>query len=84
MYVNFDISFKESLLGFIKGFEHLDARLLTINSDSIIKPSTVHCINDEGIYDQESNTYGKLYLKFKIVYPNSLTNEQKEIIDKYF
>lgn len=84
LYVNFDISFKESLLGFIKGFEHLDTRLLTINSDSIIKPSTVHCINDEGIYDQESNTYGKLYLKFKIVYPNSLTDEQKEIIDKYF
>ena len=84
LYTNFDISFKESLLGFIKGFEHLDTRLLTINSDSIIKPNTIHCINDEGIYDQESNTYGKLYLKFKIVYPNSLTDEQKEIIDKYF
>jgi len=84
LYTNFDISFKESLLGFIKGFEHLDTRLLTINSDSIIKPSTVHCINGEGIYDEESNTYGKLYLKFKIVYPNTLTDEQKDIIDKYF
>lgn len=84
LYVNFEISFKESLLGFIKGFEHLDSRLLTISSDNIIKPSTVHCINDEGIYDQESNTYGKLYLKFKIVYPISLTNEQKELIDKFF
>ena len=84
LYTNFDITFKESLLGFIKGIEHLDSRLLTINSDSIIKPSTVHCIYDEGIYDEESKTYGKLYIKFKIVYPNSLTDEQKEVIDKYF
>ena len=84
LYVNFEISLKESLLGFIKGIEHLDYRLLTINSDSIIKPSTIHCINDEGIYDEESNKYGKLYIKFKIVYPNSLTDEQKEVIDKYF
>ena len=84
LYTNFDISFKESLLGFIKGLEHLDTRLLTINSDSIIKPSTIHCINDEGIYDEESNTYGKLYIKFKVLFPNSLTDEQKDLIDKYF
>ena len=84
LYVNFDITLRESLTGFIKGFKHLDTRLLTINSDSIIKPSTVHCIDDEGIYDEKSNTYGNLYIKFKIIYPNTLTNEQKEIIDKYF
>ena len=53
LYTNFDISFKKSLLGFIKGFEHLDTRLLTINSDSIIKPNTIHCIDDEGIYNEE-------------------------------
>lgn len=81
---NFDISFKESLLGFIKGLEHLDDRLLTINSDSIIKPNTIHTIDNEGLYDINSNTYGKLYIKFKVHFPSSLTDKQKEIIDTHF
>ena len=84
LYVNFDISFKESLLGFIKGFEHVDGRLLTINSESIIKPSTIHCIDDEGLLDNTTNTYGKLYIKFKVQYPTSLNDEQKDFINKYF
>ena len=84
LYVNFNISLKESLLGFIKGCEHLDGRLLTINSESIIKPSTVHCIDNEGVYDEDSKNYGKLYIKFKVQFPHLLTSEQKNAIDKHF
>ena len=84
LYIVLDISLKESLLGFIKGITHLDKRMLTISSEDIIKPSTIRCIDNEGIYDSKTGQYGNLYLKFKIVYPNSLSQEQRDIIDKYF
>ena len=84
IYLTMDISFKESLLGFIKGLNHLDNRMLTINSENIIKPSMIRCIENEGLYDISSGKYGNLYLKFKIIFPNSLSKEQKDILDKYF
>jgi DnaJ-class molecular chaperone len=84
LYISMDITMKESLLGFIKGITHLDNRMLTINSENIIKPSTIRCIENEGIYDNVTGTFGNLYLKFKIIYPNSLTQEQRDMIDKYF
>ena len=81
---NLDITFKESLVGFIKGVKHLDERLLTINSDTIIKPNTIKCIDDEGLYCSNTNSYGKLYIKFKIIYPNSLTDNQIQFIKDNF
>ena len=84
LYVNFEITFKESLIGFIKGLTHLDKRLLTINSESIIKPNMIKCIDEEGIYDEKTGTYGNLYIKFKIIYPDELTKEQKDAIKNLF
>ncbi len=81
LYVSLDVTLKESLTGFIKGLQHLDSRLLTINSTSIIKPNMIKCINDEGIYDINKNTYGNLYIKFKIIFPNTLTDQQIKIFN---
>ena len=71
-------------VGFIKGITQLDGRLITINSDNIIKPNTVKSLENEGMYDLDNGYYGNLFLKFKIVYPNSLTNEQIKFIKEYF
>jgi len=84
LHASMDITFKESLIGFIKGFHHLDSRLLTISSDDIIKPNTIRLIEHEGMYDIKTGTYGNLYIKFKIIYPNSLTKEQHKIIENNF
>lgn len=84
LYVHLDITFKESLLGFIKGITQLDNRLLTISSEDIIKPNTIRCIENEGIYDINTGQYGNLFLKFRVIYPNSLSKEQKDIIDSHF
>ena len=84
LYTNLDISFKESLIGFVKGITHLDSRLITIHSEQIIKPNNMKCITNEGIYDTNTNTYGNLYIKFKIIYPSELSDEQKTIIKEHF
>ena len=84
LYTNLDISFKESLVGFVKGVTHLDSRMITINSEQIIKPNNMKCIPDEGIYDINTKTFGNLYIKFKIIYPSELSEEQKTIIKEHF
>jgi len=82
LYTNMTISLKESLTGFTKTISQLDKRFITINSDSIIKPNTIKCIKQEGLNLTES--IGNLYIKFKVIYPDSLSEKQIEIINEYF
>lgn len=84
LYVNLELTLKESLLGFIKDISTLDTRLLTINSDGIIKPNTIHTIEDEGIHDENLQKCGNLYIKFKIIYPNELTDIQRQLLEENF
>ena len=84
LYISIDITLKESLLGFIKSITHLDNRILNISSENIIKPNMIKCIENEGIYDNETNKYGNLYIKFKINFPKILSEEQYNAIDKLF
>ena len=76
LYTYLDITLKESLIGFIKGLQHLDSRMITINSETIIKPNSVRCIDNEGLYDSNTGSNGNLYIKFKIIYPTYLTEQQ--------
>ena len=80
LYTYLDITLKESLIGFIKGLQHLDSRMITINSDIIIKPNSIRCIDNEGLYDKNTGSNGDLYIKFKIIYPTSLTEQQIDSI----
>ena len=80
LYTSVEITLKESLIGFIKGITQLDSRLITITSESIIKPNMIKCIENEGLAEENTNKLGNLYVKFKIIYPDSLTSEQKKCI----
>ena len=84
LYTGVEITLKESLIGFIKGITQLDSRLITITSESIIKPNMIKCIDDEGLLDENTNKLGNLYVKFKIIYPDSLTSEQQKFIKEWF
>lgn len=84
LLLSIQITLKESLIGFTKEITHLDDRILSIDSVDIIKPNEIRCIENEGMYNCKTGDFGNLYLKFKIDYPNSLTQEQKDILIKYF
>lgn len=84
LYISMEITLKESLIGFIKEITHLDSKIITINSESIIKPNTIKCINQEGLFNSTDNIYGDLYIKFKIIYPDSLNENQIKFIKEYF
>lgn len=83
LFLNVDITLKQSLIGFIKTIEHLDNHKIIINSDNVIKPNTIKCIENEGIYDINEDLYGNLYLKFKIIYPEKLSDEQQKVIEEF-
>jgi len=82
LYTSINITLKESLIGFIKTITHLDERLLTINSENIIKPNMIKEIENEGF--EYKDNIGSLYIKFKIIYPDSLTIEQIKLISENF
>lgn len=82
LYYTFNISLKESLTGFTRDIIHLDDRILTITSSNIIKPGTIRCIDNEGMIIYNENKNGILCIKFKIMFPETLTDKQIEMINE--
>ena len=74
------ISLKEALTGFSFGMKFIDDNVYTINNSSgkIIKPSYKKIIQNMGM--QRENCKGNLVITFKIEFPNSLSEEQKNAL----
>ena len=73
------ISLKQALLGFEKSILHLDGHKVNIKRlNRITKPGEEEKIKGEGmpLYDYPSE-YGELIIKYEVVLPTSLTEEQK-------
>jgi DnaJ family protein B protein 4 len=78
LYYNYTITLKEALLGFIFQIEHLNGKTYTINSggDSIVKPDTETTIKDMGF--ERNGIIGNIVIKFDIVFPKQLSENQKK------
>lgn len=74
--ITLEITLWESLLGFSRTITHLDSHELELNCKSIITPETIKEIDDEGM-PLENGEFGKLFVKFKIKFPEELTTEQR-------
>jgi len=82
LYCTIDITLKESLIGFIKEITTIDSRIIAINSSAVIKPNMIKTVDDEGLYDKNLDIYGKLNIKFRIIFPESLSEDQINSISK--
>ena len=81
LHINVEISLKESLIGFTKNIDHLNNKYITLTSESIIKPNMSKCIDEEGMPpENEKEEVGNMYIKFKIIFPDTLTIEQRKLI----
>ncbi len=76
------ISLKEALVGFSKTITHLDGRKLELKSEQILKHGDIMKVHNEGMPGRHGGKKGDLYIEFSIVYPTSLTAEQKELVTK--
>tara|TARA_B100001989_G_C24532467_1_gene462409 strand:- start:723 stop:1643 length:921 start_codon:yes stop_codon:yes gene_type:complete len=82
LIMNKNITLKEALTDFKIEFDHLNGKKYKIDhtGNSIIYPNQEMRIKDMGM--ERNNRKGSLLIVFKIVFPQSLTDEQKEKIKK--
>lgn len=72
----------QALVGFEKTIKHLDEHLVNIGSKGITKPKEVRKFKGEGMPLHFSTKKGDLYVTFEVLFPSSLTEEQKTKIQE--
>jgi len=79
LYMTISISLLQALVGFSKSFKHLDGHDVLIERDSVTKPGLQITVAGEGMPHYGFATQkGDLYVTFTILFPTTLTDEQKE------
>lgn len=69
------LKLSESLCGFTRTITHLDGRVLVVESKAgeVVKPDALKMIQGEGMpYHGSPFTKGRLFIHFKVEFPNSL------------
>jgi len=79
LIININITLKESLLGVKKYIYHLDSNKIEIEYNDIISPKDEFRIKSKGMGKK-----GNLIIKWNTVYPETLTESQKDMIESIF
>ncbi|XP_068312170.1 dnaJ protein ERDJ3B-like [Pyrus communis] len=77
LHTTITITLVQALVGFEKTVKHLDDHLVDISSRGITRPKEVRKFKGEGMPLHFSNKKGDLYVTFEVLFPNSLTDDQK-------
>ncbi|KAL6515934.1 DnaJ protein erdj3b [Orobanche gracilis] len=77
LHTRITITLVQALVGFEKTIKHLDNHLVDISSKGITKPKEVRKFKGEGMPLHFSNKKGDLYVTFEVLFPTSLTEDQK-------
>jgi DnaJ family protein A protein 2 len=81
--ITIDITLAESIAGFKKTFTHLDGRKLYVWEQDIIKNDDIKLIVGEGLPVRGKDyKKGDLYVKYNVIYPDILSDENKFAIYK--
>ncbi|XP_026434962.1 dnaJ protein ERDJ3B-like [Papaver somniferum] len=84
LHTTVSISLVQALVGFEKNIKHLDEHLVKIGSKKITKPKEVRKFKGEGMPLHISSKKGDLYVTFEVLFPSSLTEDQKTKIKEVF
>eukprot|EP00262_Sarcandra_glabra_P010977 TRINITY_DN26686_c0_g1_i1.p1 TRINITY_DN26686_c0_g1~~TRINITY_DN26686_c0_g1_i1.p1 ORF type:complete len:344 (+),score=73.72 TRINITY_DN26686_c0_g1_i1:317-1348(+) len=77
LHTTVTISLLQALVGFEKTLKHLDEHLVDIGSKGITKPKEVRRFKGEGMPLHFSTKKGDLYITYEVLFPSSLTEDQK-------
>ncbi|XP_021904545.1 dnaJ protein ERDJ3B [Carica papaya] len=80
LHTTVTITLVQALVGFEKTIKHLDDHLVDISSKGITKPKEVRKFKGEGMPLHFSTKKGDLYVTYEVLFPTSLTEEQKSKI----
>ncbi|XP_042464984.1 dnaJ protein ERDJ3B-like [Zingiber officinale] len=77
LHMTATISLLEALIGFKKAMKHLDGHPVEIGSQGITKPKETRKFKGEGMPLHLSTKKGDLYVTYEVLFPESLTKDQK-------
>ncbi|XP_057483972.1 dnaJ protein ERDJ3B-like [Actinidia eriantha] len=77
LHTTVTITLVQALVGFEKSIKHLDDHLVDISSKGISKPKEVRKFKGEGMPLHFNTKKGDLYVTFEVLFPTSLTEDQK-------
>ncbi|KAI8081439.1 DnaJ domain-containing protein [Halteromyces radiatus] len=81
--MNIKLSLVEALTGFTKTITTLDGRKLKVsNASAVVQPGQVSRVANEGMPNSKTGRKGDLMIKYDVVFPTSLTTDQKDTIRK--
>ncbi|XP_051149249.1 dnaJ protein ERDJ3B-like [Andrographis paniculata] len=84
LHTTVTITLVQALVCFEKSIKHLDEHPVDISSKGIIVPKQVRKFKGEGMALHYSNKKGDLYVTFEVLFPTSLTNDQKKRSKKFY
>ncbi|XP_065860400.1 dnaJ protein ERDJ3B [Euphorbia lathyris] len=77
LHATVTITLVQALVGFEKTLKHLDEHLVNIGTKGITKPKEVKKFKGEGMPLHFGTKKGDLYVTFEVLFPTSLTEDQK-------
>ncbi|CAN6469176.1 unnamed protein product [Victoria cruziana] len=77
LHMTVTITLLQALVGFQKTIKHLDEHPVDIGTKGITKPKEVRRFKGEGMPLYMSSKKGDLYITFEVLFPTSLTEDQK-------
>ena len=81
LILGLDINLIDALVGFSFVFKHLDNSEFIIASNDIIKNNDIKIIKNKGMpFNNHSNIFGDLIIKFNIIYPDNISLEYHNIL----
>ena len=76
-----DINLIDALTGFNFSFSHLDNSEFIISSDDIIVNEQIKVIKNKGMpYNNHSDVFGDLIIKFNVVFPDKINTKDYEAL----
>mmetsp|Transcript_8422 Transcript_8422/g.25297 ORF Transcript_8422/g.25297 Transcript_8422/m.25297 type:complete len:410 (+) Transcript_8422:93-1322(+) len=79
-----EIQLLEALCGFQFVVNHLDGRQVVVTSNDIIKPDDIRSIPGEGMpIWKRPDEKGFLFVKFKVNFPQTLDDTQRQALEQY-
>jgi len=83
LHVTMNLTLEESLCGFTKTVTTLNSRELKVSNNAVTVPNQQLKFADGGMPNQKITTSkGALIVTFKVTFPPSLADEQKELVHK--
>ncbi|PPS11631.1 hypothetical protein GOBAR_AA09010 [Gossypium barbadense] len=80
LHATVTITLVQALVGFEKTIKHLDDHLVNVGSKDITKHKEVRKFKGEGMPLHSSKKKGDLYVTYDVLFPTSLTEDQKSKI----